>query len=108
MLQGNIMNATTRLMGAAATALLCTGLAGCLNTSPIWDANFGESVRTLRAMQTLNPNATYTNTDPVTGVDGRAATFAMDRYGQSFRNPPTDNNTFVIGVGSGTMASPAP
>ncbi|GAA0830772.1 hypothetical protein [Cupriavidus pauculus] len=101
------MNSKTRLMYAAAATLLSTGLASCMNTSPIWDANFGESVRTVRMMQTLNPDATYTNTDPVTGVDGRAATFAMDRYGQSFRNPPTDNNTFVIGVGSGTMASPA-
>nr|WP_315592527.1 hypothetical protein [uncultured Cupriavidus sp.] len=101
------MTSTTRLLCIATGALLCSGLAGCMNTSPVWDANFGESVRTVRMMQTLNPNASYTNTDPVTGVDGRAATFAMDRYGQSFRNPATDGNTFVIGVGGGSMASPS-
>ncbi len=31
-------------------------------------------------MQILNPDASN-NTDPVTGIDGRAATAAMDRYG---------------------------
>ncbi|PLQ02505.1 hypothetical protein [Cupriavidus pauculus] len=94
------MTSTTRLLCIAAGTLLCTGLTGCMSTSPIWDAHFGESVRTVRMMQTLNPNASYTNTDPVSGVDGRAATYSMDRYGQSFRNPPTDGNTFVIGIGN--------
>lgn len=94
------MNSTTRHLCIAAGALLCCGLTGCMSTSPIWDAHFGESVRTVRMMQTLNPNASYTNTDPVSGVDGRAATYSMDRYGQSFRNPPTDGNTFVIGIGN--------
>lgn len=102
------MTSTTRLMGLAAGALLCAGLAGCMNTSPVWDANFGESVRTVRMMQTLNPNASYVNTDPVTGVDGRAATAAMDRYGQSFRQPDNSSNMFVIGVGgNGSSASPS-
>lgn len=96
------MISTTRLLALAAGALLGAGLTGCMSTSPVWDAHFGESVRTVRMMQTLNPNASYTNTDPVTGVDGRAATFAMDRYGQSFSNPPTDGNTFVIGIGNGS------
>ncbi|MCA3192955.1 MULTISPECIES: hypothetical protein [unclassified Cupriavidus] len=96
------MTAITRLLGLAAGALLCAGLTGCMSTSPVWDAHFGESVRTVRMLQTLNPNASYTNTDPVSGVDGRAATYSMDRYGQSFRNPPTDGNTFVIGIGNGT------
>ncbi|QET00844.1 MULTISPECIES: hypothetical protein [Cupriavidus] len=86
-------------------ALLTLGLGGCMNTSPVWDAHFGDAVRTVRMMQTLNPNAPY-NPDPVTGVDGRAATFAMDRYNQSFRNPPTDTNAYVIGVGGGSVGSP--
>ncbi len=102
------MTSTSRLMCIAAGALLCSGLAGCMNTSPVWDANFGESVRTVRMMQTLNPNASYVNTDPVTGVDGRAATFAMDRYGQSFRNPDNGANTFVIGVGNSSSMSGSP
>jgi len=94
------MTSTTTLLCRATALLLCAGLSGCMSTSPVWDAHFGDSVRTVRMMQTLNPNASYTNTDPVTGVDGRAATAAMDRYGQSFTNPPTDGNTFVIGIGN--------
>ncbi|WP_423196272.1 MULTISPECIES: hypothetical protein [unclassified Cupriavidus] len=97
-----------RLAVAMAAALLGLGLGGCMNTSPVWDAHFGESVRTVRMMQTLNPDASY-NTDPVTGVDGRAATYALDRYNQSFSNPPSSGNTFVIGVGGvGGNSTPSP
>ncbi|WP_316157582.1 hypothetical protein [Cupriavidus sp. BIC8F] len=88
---------------SAITALLLLG--GCMNSTPRYDAQFGDAVRTLRAMQTINPEASG-NTDPVTGVDGRAATYALDRYGMSFRNPPTENNAYVIGVGSGNSGSP--
>ncbi|CAG2156803.1 hypothetical protein [Cupriavidus numazuensis] len=90
-------------MLSALTSLLLLG--GCMNSTPRYDAQFGDALRTLRAMQTIDPNASA-NTDPVTGVDGRAATYAMDRYGQSFRNPPVESNPFVIGVGSGSNGSP--
>jgi len=85
---------------AMAAALAC---AGCMSTSPVWDAQFGDAVRTVRMMQTLNPNASA-NTDPVTGVDARAATAAMDRYGQSYRNPQPDGNAYVVGVGTASSA----
>ncbi len=35
-------------------------------TTPMYDKQFGDAVRTLRAMQILNPDASN-NTDPVTG-----------------------------------------
>lgn len=97
----------TRLVTAIVAALLGAGLTGCMNTSPVWDTQFGDAVRTARMMQTLNPNAPY-NTDPVTGIDARAATYALDHYNQSFRNPPSDANAFVIGVGAngGLTTSP--
>lgn len=89
------------LCAIAGTALL----SGCMNSTPRYDAQFGDAVRTVRAMQTLNPGA-GANPDPVTGVDGRAATFAMDRYGDSYRNPPKDTSAYVIGVGNGNSGSP--
>lgn len=107
--QGNIMNIRNllaklaRLATAAMAATAAAGLTGCMTTTPVYDAHFGEAVRIVRAMQTLNPNASM-NTDPVTGVDGRSATFALDRYNASFRNPPTDANAYAIGVGSSSSA----
>lgn len=75
-----------------------------MTTTPVYDAHFGEAVRTVRAMQTLNPNASM-NTDPVTGVDARSATYALDRYNSSYRSPRTDGNDFVIGVGNSSSGS---
>ncbi|MGO4331827.1 hypothetical protein AB4Z48_04050 [Cupriavidus sp. 2TAF22] len=89
---------------ASAAACAAAGLAGCMTTTPVYDAHFGEAVRIVRAMQTLNPDASL-NTDPVTGVDARSATYAMDRYNQSYRNPPTDANAYAIGVGSGSSSA---
>jgi len=90
------MLARAGFCGGAAIAL-----AGCMHTTPRYDAHFGDAVRTVQAMQTLNPNASM-NTDPVTGVDGRAATSAMDRYNTLFRAPTADTSAFTVGVGSGS------
>ena len=78
---------------------LGTALAGCMTTTPVYDTRFGDAVRTVRAMQILNPDASLNN-DPVTGIDGRAATAAMDRYNTSFRTPQSDPNGYAVGVGS--------
>ncbi|MCP3023404.1 hypothetical protein [Cupriavidus basilensis] len=82
---------------------LCYGigatLTGCMTSTPVYDTHFGEAVRTARVMQTLNPQASL-NTDPVTGVDGRAATTAMDRYNSSFRAPQSDPNGYTVGIGT--------
>lgn len=108
--RGNIMDIRTlaarcaRLALAAAATGAAAGLAGCMTTTPVYDAHFGEAVRIVRAMQTLNPDASL-NADPVTGVDARSATFAMDRYNTSFRNPPADTNAYAIGVGTSSASS---
>jgi len=79
---------------------LALSLAACMTTTPNYDAHFGESVRIVRAMQTLNPDTA--NNNPVTGVGGQAAVAAMDRYGSSFMKPPTDSGAYTIGIGTGS------
>lgn len=95
-----------KLTSMLVRAGLCSGavmaLAGCMATTPMYDKHFGDAVRTVQAMQTLNPNASMTNTDPVLGVDGRAATAAMDRYNTQFRTPTADASAFTVGVGKGS------
>jgi len=105
-LKGNTMtiqNLASRLGRPAAAMLAAAGavlLGGCMTSTPNYDQRFAESVRSVREMQTLNPDGPM-NTNPVSGIDGRAATYALDRYGQSFRSPPQDNNPYAVGVSSG-------
>lgn len=81
----------------AATAV---SLVAC-SATPHLDAHFGESVNILKAQQTINPDASR-NTNPVAGVDGKAAKGALDNYRDSFRKPPAESaNVLTIGVGSG-------
>lgn len=85
------------------TLMLLAGLgllSACAPTTPQWDASFGNAVRTAIAQQTLHPDASG-NPDPVSGIDGRAAREAIDRYQKSFRQPAPQPNVFTIGVGSG-------
>lgn len=72
---------------SAAALLLASSLAACAPLTPQWDARFGDSVRAAIAQQTLNPNASR-NTDPVAGIDGRAAHEAVTQYTKSFQEPP--------------------
>lgn len=68
----------------------------CASTTPQLDAVFGDAVRQARTGQTLNPKASE-NTDPVLGIDGKAAATAQQRYQESFQAPP---KTFeVINIG---------
>jgi hypothetical protein len=76
-------------------------LDGCMSSTPVWDRTFGDAVRTVTAMQVLNPTASA-NTDPVAGIDGTAATASQQNYGKSFMAPPPPTSVFTIGVsGSG-------
>ena len=61
------MKITSMLARAGLCGSVALTLAGCMASTPAYDAHFGDAVRTVRAMQTLNPNASM-NTDPVTGV----------------------------------------
>jgi len=85
-------------------SLLVVALAGCASTTPKLDDNFGYAVNAAKAQQTLNPDASQ-NTDPVTGMDGKAANSTIDRYEGSFEKPPKTGNVFTIGVGTGTSGS---
>lgn len=85
-----------KLLAAGAACLL----SACVSTTPQWDANFGNTVRTAFAQQIINPDASQ-NPDPVSGMDGRAARETMDRYQKSFKEPAPQPNVFTIGVGGG-------
>jgi len=69
-----------RLSIAAVLALL---LPACAATTPENDARFGLSVRATLASQVADP-AAVRNTAPVSGIDGRAARGALQRYENSF------------------------
>lgn len=73
----------------------------CAPVTPQWDARFGDSVRMAVAQQTLNPDASR-NTDPVLGIDGRAANEAINRYHESFQKPPPPPSLFQIMNGGGS------
>lgn len=80
------------MVGAAA-------LAACqATTTPQLDAHFGEAATLAKAQQTLNPDASR-NTNPVSGIDGKAAKGAMDNYRDSFRKPPAESPSAAIATG---------
>jgi type IV pilus biogenesis protein CpaD/CtpE len=86
-------------MNRSVLSILCLALlAGCVSPTPTLDANFGNAVRTVRAMQTVNPDAGL-NPDPVAGMDGVAADESIRRYHDSFKTPPPVTNVINIGGG---------
>jgi hypothetical protein len=89
---------------AGVVLALSATLTGCASSTPNFDAHFGEAVMAARAQQTINPRASL-NTDPVSGLDGRAARDAMGRYHESFKTPPPTFNVINIGGGLGGGSS---
>lgn len=96
----------TRLVRTSCTAtcaalllVLVGGLTGCASRTPYFDAQFGKSVRLLNAQQTINPNAAA-NTDPVLGLDGKAAASGYAEYQNSYSKPKPPSSTFTIGIGN--------
>lgn len=85
--------------------LLALSVAGCAQRAPYLESQMGQSLSMLRAQQTVNPEASN-NTDPVAGMDARAAQSAHERYEQSFRTPQTQRNAFTIGIGTATNTGP--
>lgn len=85
-----------------ACALATLGLTGCVATSPEWDARFGEATRGLTAQQVISPEASL-NTNPVNGIDGKAANGAMDQYTKSFTRPTAQPELSLTGgsIGGG-------
>lgn len=77
-------------------AAMFTWLAGCVQTTPQFEAHFGDAVRSAMARQTIAPDA-GANPDPVAGIDGASARSAQDNYRKSFSAaPPT--GAFTMGV----------
>ena len=76
-------------------SLSCVPLAACVSTTPHWDSQFGQSVRTAVASQTLRPGAAA-NRDPVLGVDGKAALGAQKRYEHGFAQPEPQPVSMLI------------
>ena len=90
-----------KLVAAAVCALTFTALAGCAATgSPGWDERFGDSLRTLKAQQLIDPNAPARNAQATPPTSGRTAREAAQRHVESYREPPP-TNIINIGVGGG-------
>lgn len=88
-------------VSSRARARLIPGLAmllsACAATTPDWDRHFGQAARATLAQQVLHPAAAG-NSDPVAGMDGRAASAAQARYQKSFAEPKPQPASFTIGV----------
>ena len=77
---------------------LASVLTACVETAPRYEAEFGNSTRATLNAQIINPDA-GNNSDPVAGLDGRAARDAINNYQKSFAEPKPTENGFNIGVG---------
>jgi type IV pilus biogenesis protein CpaD/CtpE len=90
---------TIRLMlPVLALALPAACLQGCMLTTPQWDQQFGAATRDNLAAQVLDP-AAAANRQSATGIDGRAAKGAHDRYQRSFAQPESAPPALVINAG---------
>ena len=78
---------------AASTLGLLGGCAG--PTTPVLDAAFGQAVRTIRHAQTQHPGQPPPS--DATGLDGKAAAHAIERYQDSFKTPPQTFEVFSLG-----------
>lgn len=87
------------IIHCVAIALVTSLGAGC-GTTPQVDSRFGEASLVLKAQQTRDPAASMRNENrPVDGMDGRAASNAIDRYHQSFALPPPPVTIINFGTG---------
>lgn len=81
-------------------APLGAALGGCMTSSPIWEAHFGQAVRHSMQAQIIDPDAGMHGASQP-GVDGKSAVSAMDLYDKSFRQPTVSSNPYTIGVSGG-------
>ena len=78
-----------------AIVLTTVTFSGCA-TTPHLDSRFGHAVNAAKAQQMINPDASR-NSDPVMGLDGTPAKDSIDRYQNTFKEPPP---TFEIFFGA--------
>jgi hypothetical protein len=90
------MRTLLALTGAVAVSLL---QAGCAATaSPKTDAQFGDSLRVMKAQQAIDPAASRRNGTAVPTTDGRLVRGAVDNLRDSSKTPAPST---VINVGGG-------
>jgi len=77
------------------TALACLG--GCANTTPGWDARFGDATRGIAAAQVIDPAAPGRRV-PVAGVDGKAAAGAIKAYATTYGYAVQENKQPAITI----------
>ena len=88
---------TYTLMHSGVLLGLALSAAGCASPTPHYDAQFGNSVRATMAAQVLDP-AAVRNTNPVLGMDGAAVQAAHERYHDSYKRPPTAEQSLTTGT----------
>lgn len=78
------------------------GLSACTanpeTPTPHVDQYFGQAVNQAKAQQTINPDASR-NTDPVAGLDGKAAKAVIDNYHKGMEKEPAPATIINIGGG---------
>lgn len=79
------------------TAVVISLLSACTPVAPYIDSTFGNSISTLKTMQTIDPNAAE-NTKTAT-LEGGIAVEVAGRYKESYKKPPPPANAFTIGIG---------
>lgn len=85
-------------MNVTLAILLATVITGCAHKTPILDEHFGEAVTSAKALQIINPDAGL-NAEAPDGMRGKTLGAVMDRYHESYQNPPVQQNVFTIGIG---------
>lgn len=81
---------------ALLAASMVLPLQGC-NTSPRFDAHFGDAVRANLAAQVIDPAASK-NAAPATGIDGAAARAGQERYQRSFKDADASQERSLVGA----------
>ena len=86
-----------RLTAGLLIALL---LGGCSISAPRQlEASFGQSVAATIEAQTMNPYAVYSESMPVTGMDGEKAISNLEAYRRDVQKKTEVTNVINIGVG---------
>ncbi|MGF6726255.1 hypothetical protein P3T43_005644 [Paraburkholderia sp. GAS41] len=100
------MKLATILVAARAALIVpaFAALSGCMTSTPIWDAHFGEAEKAATQAQIIDPHAAE-HSASVDGIDGKSAASAMNQYDKSFAQPITTASPFAIGVSSGSSGS---
>lgn len=86
---------------AVVLALGASALLGGCALSPNLDAQFGEAVKNAQKRQALHVDPKLLQEDP-DGLQGRAAAGVMDRYFESYEEPPKGTGASIGSIGGGS------